>query len=96
MAQAQAFNAIAFKQKVREEWSDAADGWRRWCHVVEGEDGGQRHSAKLIDLVRVRPGASVLDVGGGYGAQSYRRARRRTQRARRLYGYLPWASGFRP
>ena len=75
MAQAQAFNPIAFKQKMREEWSDAAGGWRRWCHVVEGEDGGQRHSAKLIELARVRPGASVLDVGGGYGEPSLTAAR---------------------
>jgi ubiquinone/menaquinone biosynthesis C-methylase UbiE len=75
MAQAQPFNPIAFKQKMREEWSDAADGWRRWCHVVEGKDGGQRHSAKLVELARVRPGASVLDVGGGYGEPSLTAAR---------------------
>jgi hypothetical protein len=75
MAQTQAFNPIAFKQKMREEWSDAADGWRRWCHVVEGKDGGQRHSAKLVELARVRPGASVLDVGGGYGEPSLTAAR---------------------
>jgi ubiquinone/menaquinone biosynthesis C-methylase UbiE len=75
MAQAQAFNPIAFKQKMRDEWSDAADGWRKWCHVVEGKDGGQRHSAKLVELARVRPGASVLDVGGGYGEPSLTAAR---------------------
>jgi SAM-dependent methyltransferase len=70
MAQAQTFDPIAFKQKMREEWSDAADGWRRWCHVVESKDGGQRHSEKLVELARIRPGASVLDVGGGYGEPS--------------------------
>src|SRR5687768_983713 len=58
VAQAQAFDPIAFKQKMRDEWNNAADGWRRWCHVVEGEDGGQRHSAKLVELARIRSGAS--------------------------------------
>jgi ubiquinone/menaquinone biosynthesis C-methylase UbiE len=67
MTQAPAFDPIAFKQKVRQEWSDAAAGWRKWHHVVEGKDGGQRHSAILLELARVRPGWSVLDVGGGYG-----------------------------
>lgn len=72
---APAFDPVAFKQKMRQEWSDAAAGWRRWCHVVEGKDGGQRHSAKLVELARVRPGFSVLDVGGGYGEPSLTAAR---------------------
>lgn len=63
MTQAQTFDPIAFKQRMRQEWNDAAVGWRRWCHVVEGKDGGQRHSAKLVELARLRPGSSVLDVG---------------------------------
>jgi SAM-dependent methyltransferase len=75
MRKAQVFDAIAFKQKMRQEWSDAAGGWRKWCHVVEGKDGGQRHSAKLVELARIRPGASVLDVGGGYGEPSLTAAR---------------------
>jgi len=62
MPQAETFDPVAFKQKMREEWSDAADGWRKWCHVVEGKDGGQHHSAKLVELARIRsaakPGAS--------------------------------------
>ena len=75
MAQAQTFDPIAFKQKTRQEWNDAADGWRRWCHVVEGKHGGQRHSAKLVKLARIRSGMSVLDVGGGYGEPSLTAAR---------------------
>jgi ubiquinone/menaquinone biosynthesis C-methylase UbiE len=75
MTPAQTFDAGAFKQKMRQEWSDAADGWRRWCHVVEGSDGGQVHSAKLVELARLRPGASVLDVGCGYGEPSLTAAR---------------------
>jgi SAM-dependent methyltransferase len=72
---APAFDPIAFKQRMRQEWNDAADGWRKWHHVVEGKDGGQRHSAMLVALARIRPGASVLDVGGGYGEPSLAAAR---------------------
>jgi enediyne biosynthesis protein CalE5 len=75
MTQAQTVDSIAFKQRMRQEWNDAADGWRRWCHVVEGKDGGQRHSTKLVELARIRSGASVLDVGGGYGEPSLTAAR---------------------
>lgn len=52
------------------EWQSAAAGWRKWLHVVEAEEGGQRHSAKLVELAELQPGASVLDVGGGYGEPS--------------------------
>jgi SAM-dependent methyltransferase len=75
MAEAQTFDPIAFKQKARQEWNDAAAGWRKWHHVVERRDGGQRHSVKLVALARIRPGASVLDVGGGYGEPSLTAAR---------------------
>jgi SAM-dependent methyltransferase len=75
MTEPQALDPVAFKQKARQEWNDAAAGWRKWHHVVEGEDGGRRHSAKLVALARVRPGASVLDVGGGYGEPSLAAAR---------------------
>lgn len=75
MAAAQAFDPIALKQKARREWNDAARGWRKWVHVVEGENGGQRHSAKLVELARIRPGMLVLDVGGGYGEPSLTAAR---------------------
>ncbi|MPZ59503.1 MAG: methyltransferase domain-containing protein [Rhizobiales bacterium] len=75
MTQAQAFDLVAFKQKMRQEWSDAAAGWRKWYHVVEGEEGGQRHSAILVELARVRQGTLVLDVGGGYGEPSLTAAR---------------------
>ena len=38
MTEAQAFDPIAFKRKTRQEWNDAAAGWRKWHHVVEGND----------------------------------------------------------
>jgi SAM-dependent methyltransferase len=75
MTEAQTFDPIAFKQKTRQEWNDSASGWRKWHHVVEGKDGGQHQSAKLVELARIRQGASVLDVGGGYGEPSLTAAR---------------------
>jgi SAM-dependent methyltransferase len=66
----QAFDSAEFKRNIRMEWQSAAAGWRKWLHVVEAEEGGQRHSAKLVELAELQPGASVLDVGGGYGEPS--------------------------
>jgi SAM-dependent methyltransferase len=65
----------SLKENARQEWDEAAGGWRKWHDVVEGEDGGQRHSAKLVALAGIRPGATVLDVGGGYGEPSLAAAR---------------------
>ena len=70
-----AFDPAEFKQNIRAEWRSAAAGWRKWLHVVEAEEGGQRHSAKLVELAELQPGASVLDVGGGYGEPSLTAAR---------------------
>jgi len=70
MTPSQAFDSAEFKRNIRMEWQSAAAGWRKWLHVVEAEEGGQRHSAKLVELAELQPGASVLDVGGGYGEPS--------------------------
>ena len=69
------FDPVEFKRNIRTEWRSAAVGWRRWLHVVEADEGGQRHSAKLVELAELQPGASVLDVGGGYGEPSLAAAR---------------------
>ena len=75
MAPSSAFDPVEFKQNIRTEWRSAADGWRRWLDVVEGPEGGQRHSARLIELAELGPGDRVLDVGGGYGEPSLSAAR---------------------
>ena len=75
MAPSSTFDPVEFKQNIRTEWRSAADGWRRWLDVVEGPEGGQRHSARLIELAELRPGDRVLDVGGGYGEPSLSAAR---------------------
>jgi cyclopropane fatty-acyl-phospholipid synthase-like methyltransferase len=70
-----AFDPVEFKQTIRTEWRSAAAGWRKWLHVLEAAEGGQRHSARLVELAELAPGASVLDVGGGYGEPSLTSAR---------------------
>jgi enediyne biosynthesis protein CalE5 len=75
MAPPQDFDPIEFKENIRKEWRSAAAGWRKWLHVVEAAEGGQRHSAKLVALAELQPGGSVLDVGGGYGEPSLTAAR---------------------
>ena len=72
---ATSFNPTEFKAKMRAEWGSAAAGWRRWHDVVEAEDGGKRHSAKLVELAVVGSGDTVLDVAGGYGEPSLTAAR---------------------
>jgi SAM-dependent methyltransferase len=75
MAPSQEFDPVAFKESIRNEWRSAAAGWKRWLDVVEASDGGQRHSAKLVELADLQPGGVVLDVGGGYGEPSLTAAR---------------------
>lgn len=75
MTQAQAFDPVAFKNETREEWRFIVDGWRKWYDVLEAENAGQAISAKLVELAGIRPGASVLDVAGGYGEPSLTAAR---------------------
>ncbi len=69
------FDAAEFKDRMRAEWGTAASGWRKWHDVVEAEEGGKRHSAKLVDLAGIGRGNTVLDVAGGYGEPSLAAAR---------------------
>jgi enediyne biosynthesis protein CalE5 len=70
MTPSQAFDPAEFKRNIQTEWRSAAAGWRKWLEVVEAKEGGKRHSATLVEIAELRPGASVLDVGGGYGEPS--------------------------
>lgn len=71
----ESFDPVAFKEKMRAGWQSAATGWRRWHDVVEAEEGGRFHSATLVELARIGPGDTVLDVAGGYGEPSLAAAR---------------------
>lgn len=75
MAQSQTFDPVAFKDETREDWRSIAEGWRKWYDVLEAEGAGQLVSRKLVELAGIGPGASVLDVAGGYGEPSLTAAR---------------------
>jgi ubiquinone/menaquinone biosynthesis C-methylase UbiE len=70
-----AFDSGAFKQAQRSDWQLAASGWRRWYDVIEAAAAGQVVSRKLVDLARLGPGNSVLDVATGYGEPALTAAR---------------------
>lgn len=75
MARAQTFDPLRYKQEQREQWRTTAQGWRRWCEVIEGPELGQVASGKLLELAGVGPGDAVLDVAGGYGEPALTAAR---------------------
>jgi enediyne biosynthesis protein CalE5 len=68
------FDPTAFKAQQREQWSDAAEGWRRrWAAF---ERGAQALSDRMMELVHVAPGGRVLDVATGIGEPAMTAARR--------------------
>jgi SAM-dependent methyltransferase len=69
------FDPARYKASMRTEWGAAAAGWRAWFDVLEAEDGGGAVSRTLVELARIGPGHSVLDVAGGYGEPSLTAAR---------------------
>jgi ubiquinone/menaquinone biosynthesis C-methylase UbiE len=69
------FDPAQYKASIRTEWRDAAPGWRAWVDVLEAADGGQAVSRTLVQLARIGPGDSVLDVAAGYGEPGLTAAR---------------------
>jgi enediyne biosynthesis protein CalE5 len=69
-----AFDPTAFKAQQREQWSNAAQGWRkRWPAF---EQGAQSLSDRMMEQARVAPGQRVLDVATGIGEPAMTAARR--------------------
>lgn len=62
-----------FKAQQREQWSNAAQGWRRrWAAF---EQGAQALSDRMMALAHVAPGQRVLDVATGIGEPAMTAAR---------------------
>jgi SAM-dependent methyltransferase len=68
------FDPEAFKAQQREQWSDAARGWRKRWAVFE--QGAQPLSDRMMELARVAPAMRVLDVATGIGEPAMTAARR--------------------
>jgi ubiquinone/menaquinone biosynthesis C-methylase UbiE len=70
MTSIETFDSVAFKEAQRTDWQLAASGWRRWYDVIEAATAGQVVSRQLVEVARLGPGDSVLDVATGYGRAS--------------------------
>ena len=68
------FDPEQFKQAQRQAWGRTASGMKIWWPVLE--EGGQKLSDKLVDLVGLRSGSKVLDVATGIGEPAVTAARR--------------------
>src|ERR671910_2795545 len=73
MAPTGSFDLVAFKEAQRTDWQLAAAGWRKWYDVLEA--GGEIVSRTLVELARIGPGDTVLDVATGYGEPALTAAR---------------------
>lgn len=60
--------------RLQATWEAAAPGWAKWEHVVSA--GLAPATDALLDMAGVGPGARVLDLACGAGAQTIEAARR--------------------
>ncbi len=67
------FDPAAFKAQQREQWSNAAEGWRN--HWASIEQGAQPLSDRMMELAHIAPGQRVLDVATGIGEPALTAAR---------------------
>lgn len=66
-------DAVEFRRGQRQQWDNAATGWRNWAKLIDGATSGI--SERLVELAGVEPGSRVLDVAAGYGEPSLSAAR---------------------
>lgn len=54
-----------FRDEQRQTWNQFARGWRKWSSFID------RHtvavSQRMVELAKLKPGQTVLDVACGYG-----------------------------
>jgi SAM-dependent methyltransferase len=68
------YDPSAYKAQQRAQWSNAAQGWRRWWATIE--QGAQPVSDRMMELAHIAPGQRVLDVATGIGEPALTAARR--------------------
>ncbi|MFQ5946817.1 MAG: class I SAM-dependent methyltransferase [Anaerolineae bacterium] len=64
----------SFKERVREQWNEAAERWHRWAPFMREQYAPA--TDLMLDLARIGPGSRVLDVAAGDGDQSLLAAER--------------------
>ena len=66
MAEPQAsFDAAKYKQTQREQWNRDGAAWRRWNPTLDRWYG--EATRQMLDLARIQPGQSILDIAAGAG-----------------------------
>lgn len=68
------FDAVKYKSTTKAQWEKAAEPWHRWGPTLHAWLGPA--TQRMLDLCRLQPGGSVLDVAAGAGEQSLAAARR--------------------
>ena len=71
--EAEQLNPVDFRSGQRQQWNQAAGGWRRWSELIDSAAGSV--SQRMVELAGVEPGSRVLDVAAGYGEPSLSAAR---------------------
>jgi SAM-dependent methyltransferase len=66
--EAKQVDPVEFRDGQRQQWNQAATGWRKWSELIDSAAGGV--SRRLVELANVKPGSRVLDVAAGYGEPS--------------------------
>lgn len=72
--EAKAVDPAEFRGGQRQQWNEAATGWKRWSDRIDRATSGI--SERLVELAGVQPGSRVLDVAAGYGEPSLTAARK--------------------
>lgn len=67
-------DATEFRAGQRNQWNDAASGWRKWAALWDRAVQPVRD--RLVQMARVEPGYHVIDVAAGYGEPALTAARR--------------------
>jgi SAM-dependent methyltransferase len=68
------FDPVMYKETLRQQWDNVAEGWHKWIPIVRRWAGPA--TDLMLDLARIGPGSRVLDVAAGDGDQSLTAAQR--------------------
>lgn len=69
-----AFDPVAYKQTVTQEWQRAAQGWHRWIPAIN--TWLNVATEMMLDQAGVKEGSRVIDLAAGDGGQSVAAAQR--------------------
>ncbi|MBI1886482.1 MAG: class I SAM-dependent methyltransferase [Chloroflexi bacterium] len=65
--------AAQYKQEIREEWTVAAPGWKKWDAVLT--ESMREVSDRLLEAAELKPRMQVLDLASGTGEPALQIAR---------------------